>query len=195
MISLLYLIRHGETVANRMGVIAGQNDSPMTERGREQAAWNGDLLRQIASDLNILEFWASPLHRAVQTMKTVRRFARLETAGFSTDRRLMEMDHGDWTGMQYGEVRRLRTAKSKDDGTQEWDTQCPYGESWADLYARSGRFLAALKGPAVIVAHGGSLRMIRGHLLKVPKETILDYAPQNAGIWRFANGAETWFGE
>ncbi len=45
----LYVIRHGECQANVEGRNGGQNDTPLTERGRRQAAENGRLLKEIAA--------------------------------------------------------------------------------------------------------------------------------------------------
>ena len=33
----LYILRHGETVWNRQGRFQGRKDSPLTEKGRQQA--------------------------------------------------------------------------------------------------------------------------------------------------------------
>ena len=43
----LYIIRHGECEHNIAGRAAGQDDSPLTHRGREQARDNGRLLARL----------------------------------------------------------------------------------------------------------------------------------------------------
>ena len=44
--SKLYFVRHGETVWNVENKICGATDSPLTERGCEQARETGRLLRR-----------------------------------------------------------------------------------------------------------------------------------------------------
>ena len=41
----LYILRHGECEHNVEGRLASQDDSPLTENGREQARANGRLLK------------------------------------------------------------------------------------------------------------------------------------------------------
>ena len=43
----IYLFRHGETQWNVVGKMQGRLDSPLTERGREQALAHGRLLAQL----------------------------------------------------------------------------------------------------------------------------------------------------
>ena len=42
----IYLFRHGETEWNVAGKMQGRLDSPLTERGRQQALAHGKLLAQ-----------------------------------------------------------------------------------------------------------------------------------------------------
>ena len=44
----IYLFRHGETEWNVAGKMQGRLDSPLTERGREQALAHGRQLAQLA---------------------------------------------------------------------------------------------------------------------------------------------------
>ncbi|WP_411195835.1 phosphoglycerate mutase family protein, partial [Rhizobium sp.] len=43
---MIYLLRHGETIWNTLGRFQGQKDSPLTERGIEQAEQMARLLRK-----------------------------------------------------------------------------------------------------------------------------------------------------
>ena len=64
--SVLYLVRHGQSEWNRIGRIQGRSESPLTEIGRQQAAALGRLLRATLPDPGI-DIVASPLSRAFET--------------------------------------------------------------------------------------------------------------------------------
>ena len=188
----LYVIRHGECEHNVAGRAASQNDSPLTERGREQARANGRLLREIAAPLDRFRFFASPLHRTCMTMEIVRDAAGLPPTFYLADRRLMEIDFGDHTWMTREEIGADAQAAFLAD---PWNYTRPNGESQAMLFARVGRFLATLSGDAVIVTHAWSARMIRSHYLGLPPEVTVRYDAPHAGILRLSQGTEAAFGD
>ena len=66
-VTRLYLIRHGETDANKSGVLMGSTDIPLNDTGRQQAA----LLRDRINALEVDSIFASPLTRAVETASVV----------------------------------------------------------------------------------------------------------------------------
>ena len=67
----LYFTRHGETVWNVENKICGMTDSPLTERGRQQARQLGEKVRD--SEVQIDEILYSPLSRAADTAKEIGR--------------------------------------------------------------------------------------------------------------------------
>ena len=69
-----YIARHGETEHNVQGIIQGQNDSPLTTKGLEQA-------KNLASDLKEVKFdlvLSSDLLRAKRTAEVVAKEQALE---------------------------------------------------------------------------------------------------------------------
>lgn len=56
----VYLVRHGETDANRDGIIQGQLNTPLNDIGRKQASLVGEALRDIPFDIA----YSSDLDRA-----------------------------------------------------------------------------------------------------------------------------------
>lgn len=190
----LYVLRHGECEHNRAHLVAAQNDSPLTARGRLQASANGRLLKEIAPALGPLRFFASPLHRAAATMEIAREAAGLPPHGYIADRRLMEIDCGTNTWRTWPEIE-ADAAQDPDWERDHWSYVHPGGESLSGLHARVGEFLRELSRDAVIVAHAGTMRMIRAHVLGLSREATMEYHPPNAGILRLSSGTEAYFGE
>ena len=153
MTSELWVMRHGETEWNVAQRIQGRSDSALTERGRAQAARQAALVAGIEAAR-----FASPQGRALES-------ARIVFAGrpFATDPRLAEICVGNWTGRVAGELRAEAPAAFVG-ARLGWYDHAPGGEGFAGLRARVRAFLADLRGPAVVVTHGITLRMIRAEL-------------------------------
>ncbi|HEY1838574.1 MAG TPA: histidine phosphatase family protein [Rhizomicrobium sp.] len=190
----LFVIRHGECEHNVAGRAASWDDSPLTALGREQTRANGVLLKEIAGDLAGFDFFASPIHRACNTMELVRDAAGLPATGYRADRRLMEINFGDHTWLTHAEIAALGPGLPGLDDKDDWLYVRPGGESWAGLHERVGRFLPTLRRDAVIVTHYGPARSIRGHYLGLTPAQTKSYKPPHAGIMRLSAGTQTYFG-
>ncbi len=160
----LHLIRHPRPDVPT-GICYGQTDVGLAESATEVAA----RLRPLLPARFALH--ASPLSRA-------RLLA--EALGEPTlDDRLMEMHFGQWELKAYTEL---------GDAVDRWVSDplgfsAPGGESAMDLARRvrhwlDERIAQRHETPLVIVAHGGPLRVIAGHLLGLPAERwlALDFA-------------------
>ncbi|SCY40826.1 histidine phosphatase family protein [Paracoccus tibetensis] len=145
----LYLIRHGETRWNREGRLQGRLDSPLTAQGRAQALALADLVRALPGTR-----FSSPQGRAVATARLL-----FGAAGFRTDARLAEVDVGAFTGCAMSDLHIAHPALFAERGLG-WYDRCPGGEGFAALAARCRSFLSELQGPALLVGHGITLRMI-----------------------------------
>lgn len=87
------LVRHGQSLANVEGLLAGHLDSPLTEDGREQAR----RVAQALSPVPIRQIVTSTLGRCVETADELNG-ARAEPVAVSLDDRVAEVRYGDWTG-------------------------------------------------------------------------------------------------
>src|SRR5262245_53758645 len=129
------LARHGETVFNVERRYQGQSDSPLTERGFQQA-------RELAESLKnepIAAVYSSDLGRAFETARLV---AAPHGLDVMQDPRLREVDVGDWTGLSAAEV-----AATDFERLQAWQSRpatvrLPCGETVADVQARALAFFA-----------------------------------------------------
>lgn len=154
----LYLARHGQTNDNREPIrVQGFSDTPLNDRGRRQAA---ELAEQVAS-LGIASLWSSDLSRARETAEIVGARIGLEP---KLDQRLREANRGEWEGHRFIDIEREqpdRYAAWRRAGEQ---FRFPGGES---LLEQQQRVLAALEdvraageAPALVVCHGGSIRVV-----------------------------------
>ena len=87
------LVRHGETEGNVRGIVQGQGDTPLTERGVSSTIKKADKIRHMAFDAA----FCSDLSRTVTTFRLLRRsIPELPTPVYTKE--LREMDFGDLTG-------------------------------------------------------------------------------------------------
>ncbi|WP_342075971.1 histidine phosphatase family protein [Yoonia sp. SS1-5] len=148
----MYILRHGETEWNAENRMQGALNSPLTPKGEMDAAHQGEILAQ--RDLTDFVFLCSPQGRAVQTAGIA--LARVAQT-IQTDTRLREIGVGDWAGRRRDE---LPVVPGKDPFMSHYEI-APNGEGFAALEQRCLDFLADLQGPAVIVTHGITSRMLR----------------------------------
>lgn len=155
----LIFVRHGETDWNVAGRLQGQTDTPLNPKGRDQADAVGRTLAGAFPDLSGHVFVASPLERASETMRRVRRGLGLDPEAFAVDDRLKEMTFGRWEGSTFADIRIREPAVMKARDADRWGHRPPGGESYQDVADRFAEFLAGLEGPAVVVSHGGVARV------------------------------------
>jgi len=153
------LVRHGESVANRVQRWQGQGDSPLSELGREQAAHVGRRLSQVRFDRVI----ASDLSRARDTALAIGH-------AFETDAAWREFDVGAWEGLTREEVSERYPEEMERLKAGE-DIPMGGGESYRTFSERIDRALARLRTElapgdhALIVCHGGVIgTLIAGQL-------------------------------
>lgn len=163
----LYFIRHGESIANLLGVFSNRPPSyPLTETGIAQAQALAARLR----GLHIAGIWASPLLRAQQTAEIL---AEALGHAYQTSKALREYDCGILEGRTDEAAWRLYHEVS--DAwmlRQEWERRIPGGESLRDIAERLAPFVESLlqahtaeSGALLLVAHGGLYRCVLPVLL------------------------------
>jgi broad specificity phosphatase PhoE len=156
-VSALYLARHGETDDNREPIrVQGFTDTPLNETGREQAAG----LAERVAPLGIASLWSSDLRRARETAEIVG--ARIGLVP-QLDPRLREANRGEWEGRRFVDIER-----DEPDRYAAWrlagaSFRFPGGESLQEQLERVTAALADVGSsgelPALVVCHGGSIRV------------------------------------
>lgn len=179
----IYIIRHGETDWNAQSRYQGQADVPMNAKGRAQARRNGETLRALLPEIAKADFVASPLLRARETMEIMRTAMGLPPDAYSLDERLKEIHYGHWQGILADDIPRVDAPGLEARALDAFRWRPRGGESYEDLMLRSVGWLQSIERDAVVAAHGGVSRVLRGHLyglnvaavpeLEVPQDRVL----------------------
>jgi 2,3-bisphosphoglycerate-dependent phosphoglycerate mutase len=188
----LWLVRHGESTWNVLGLVQGHCDQArLTRRGIVQA-------RAVAADLGarpIGTLYVSDLRRARQTAAPL---AAALGRPVIRDARLRERRLGVWEGTS---LAALPTVASGLRGGRvaDPDARPEGGESLRDFYHRVAAFAGDLAvrhadgpgapaGDIAVVAHGGTLRMLTAWLHGVSVEEMGWEPLGNVCIRRFPAG-------
>jgi broad specificity phosphatase PhoE len=153
----VWLIRHGEAAAPA-GVAIGSTDPGLSELGRLQA----ERLAVRLASARLTRVFSSDLQRAVETARPIAARHRLPV---ETTAELREIDFGVWEGRPLSGLWIEEPAVAEAWEADIRSTPASFGESFADFenrvigwWRRAG---AALSGEIAIVAHGGSLALLR----------------------------------
>jgi 2,3-bisphosphoglycerate-dependent phosphoglycerate mutase len=167
---VLWLVRHGESTWNVLGLAQGQSDQPrLTPLGARQARYAAGQLR----GRPISAVYASDLRRAVATAAPL---AAVLGMGTVRDPRLRERSLGILEGTASAAVPPALSGVAGD-RVLDPDAWPPDGESLRDLYRRVATFADDLLSPGppgevAVVAHGGTVRVLTAYLRGVPVERM-----------------------
>ena len=181
----IWLVRHGESTWNVAGLAQGHNDlAELTDRGLTQAS---DAARQFR-DRPIRAIYASDLRRALQTAAA---FAAVLGLPVFADARLRERSLGVLEGVPSATIGASVTGL--DAGrVADPDARPAGGESVRDLYGRAAEFIDELAatvdddaaGDVVVVAHGGTVRVLEAYLRGIPADQMGWGPVENATVTR-----------
>ncbi len=164
----LWLVRHAVTAAPS-GVAIGSSDVPLSEAGRTHAT---ALAAQLASR-PLTAVYASDRLRAVETAKAI---AARHGLSVRTDGRLRELDFGAWEGRRLADLWVEEPAAAAAWERDIRATPASFGENLAEMEARLAAFLkdarAVLEGEVAVVAHRGSLAVLRSIITGAPLESM-----------------------
>jgi len=185
----LYLIRHGEVEGAASGKLLGRTDTPLSERGIEQAV----KLAEILSTARLSAVYCSDLQRARVTAEVIAKRSDVKVQESPAWR---EIDMGEWDGRTIASLH----ADAPELLAQLFDDPASYedpgGESFACFSARVLKAVDQLlmthkSGEVVLVAHGGVCRAIIGNALGIPAKNWLrlaqDYGCLNVIDWYDGN--------
>ncbi|MBL7159412.1 histidine phosphatase family protein [Candidatus Microgenomates bacterium] len=177
--ALFFLIRHGESIANRNGIYQGQSyDTDLSFLGIKQAEALAKRLKKFQVD----KILTSPLKRTLQTAQIIAEECK---TSLIIDQGLMETNHGLWEGKSIDEVKTNYPEIFNSWQKTPSKTIFPQGESFLNTARRVKKWLKnnkELEGKIVVVAHDNILRIIFSEVLGFPLDKIWAISLDQAAI-------------
>lgn len=168
----VYLIRH-TSVDVPPGTCYGQTDVPLRDTFEQEAAVCKSRIEGMVFD----GVYTSPLSRCTRLAA----FCGYPDA--ERDRRLMEINCGDWEMQRYDDITDPRIREWYDDYLHVPATG---GESFMELYRRVSEFMDELKRKpyekVLVFAHGGVLICAQSYAGVVPVERGFDFLSPYGGM-------------
>jgi len=174
----IYFARHGQSVANAKGVIAGISDSQLTEKGIQQA--RNEAARIHAEGIRFDMILSSPLSRAYDTAMVIAEVNGFSKEGIILVDDLREKAAGDFEGKPIHELY---------DATREEIVQAG-AESFDEFAARVRRANAEIAkyaiGITLVVGHAGFYRMAQAVAKELPPaEMVRIPKPDNSRLLEY----------
>ena len=176
----LILIRHGQTEWNAAGRYQGQVDLPLNALGRQQA----EQIVQQLDGTQLAAIYASDLARARETAEVLARATGLQV---QLDRRLREIEQGEWEGMPFTEIQRRYPRELEQRRENPLGFVTPGGESIRQVRQRVLEAAEEIcrrhpNDTVAIVSHGVALAILRAHYQHLPIERMWDLVPANGEV-------------
>ncbi|MCQ2524148.1 MAG: histidine phosphatase family protein [Lachnospiraceae bacterium] len=174
----VYFVRHGESEWNIENKICGQTDSPLTQKGHEQAIETGKIIleKQIKADMII----ASPLSRAYETAKHI---SEITGIPMKVDERIIEQNFGVWEGTT------PRNAPAFHEAKKQFIDSHGTGETMLKLAQRIYNLLDEIKADKdktyILVAHNGIARVVKSYFEDMTNDEYAGFGVQNCSVTEF----------
>lgn len=176
----LYLIRHGEPETQYHNCYYGQQDVPLSERGKDQS-------RQVAERLTGVPFdaiYASDLQRACFLADLLAEPRELPVRRLTVFR---ERHMGQLQGIPIEVLEREHAEVFSQWLADRVHFRCPEAENFIDLHGRIvpavEELVAAFAGRRVaLVGHAGPIRVTVAHALGLPLENIFRLSVNHCSI-------------
>jgi 2,3-bisphosphoglycerate-dependent phosphoglycerate mutase len=174
--SLLVLVRHGQSLWNLENRFTGWVDVPLTAEGERQARRAGELLR--GTDLHVA--YTSGLTRAQHTLALIEESLGIQIPTIR-DQALNERHYGELQGMNKDDIRKQYGEEQVHIWRRSYDIPPPGGEALKNTAERTIPFFErCIMGDirqgknVLVVAHGNSNRSIVMKLEDLSREEVLE---------------------
>lgn len=175
--SILVLVRHGQSEWNLQNRFTGDVDVALTAKGREEALAAGEKLRGVI----FAHAFTSLLVRAIDTLELILSRTGQVDCPVTRDRALNERNYGRLQGLNKAEVAREYGEEQVAIWRRSYSVRPPGGESLADTAARVLPYYRETIEPlllagkdVLIVAHGNSLRALMMYIEGISEAGIAD---------------------
>lgn len=187
----LYLIRHGESEANKLHkqYIGGREvQTPLSSKGKEQALSLNKYLKD--EGLKFDAVYASPALRTMQTASLA-----LGHTDFDLDQRLLELNQGDWEGQLRHEI--YTPEQLQKINSNNWHFRPPNGETQKEVEDRMYAWLDEIQQSGVksvaIFGHGVAFKCLMRKLLDFPASETYKLKLGNCSVTEFKYEDENWY--
>lgn len=154
------VVRHGQTEWNIKDYIQGWKDSPLTEKGIEQAKKLGERI----AGIQISCIYSSSSGRAYQTAVHLRRNQEVQIV--KTDK-LREISLSAWEGRKWSEIEKLypNELELMKNQPERFEAQETQGETFYDVQDRLSSFIEQLlkkhkNGNILLVTHSITMKVL-----------------------------------
>ena len=179
MLEELVLIRHGDIGEEFKGIFVGKTDVPLSAEGKLQA----ERLRPYLKSRPLTAIFSSPQQRCRET-------ARIATEALGlpveVDEDLREIDFGRWERLTFDEIVSLDASAVDGWARYDPDFTFPGGERIGDFLNRVSavgeRLASQGTGRAVVFTHGGIIRALICHFLKLAPRNYLLFEVRPASL-------------
>ena len=181
-----YVVRHGETVWNKLHKVQGAADIPLAPNGVHLAEQTGEALKNVPFDLCI----TSPLVRARKTAELILE-KQPKQVPVIEDARIQEINFGDLEGVIcFTDDHKYLNEQMKDFFEDPWKFERPeHGENIADILARTKDFWEEkIHDPSLwdktilIASHGCAVRALLQNVYQDPQNFWHGCVPPNCSV-------------
>lgn len=173
----LFLVRHGKSEWNKLGLWTGWTDVNLDEEGVKEARAVGEFLKEE----DIHKVYTSELKRTHQTFEGIKETSGKHHLSHTPHKALNERHYGVHTGKNKWQIKEEVGEEEFKKIRRGWDTPIPEGETLKDVHARVVPYYEENikkdleRGENVlIVAHGNTIRALIKHLENLDEVQVAD---------------------
>lgn len=172
-----FIIRHGETLHNRLKIKQGSHNSLLTLRGIDQIKSIAYRMMLEEENFNDYKLISSPMIRTLHSAQILQEVLGLiGNVELEQDMLLSEVDAGDYTNYSKKLIKEedpdFNERKKKD----FWNFSCPNGETYNQAYERFLTFFQKHEKDKnmIVVTHGCGIKFLTSLAREMKKD---DYMP------------------
>lgn len=173
----LFLVRHGKSEWNKLGLWTGWTDVNLDEEGEKEARSVGEFLKEE----DIHKVYTSELKRTHQTFEGIKEASGKQHLPHTPHKALNERHYGIHTGKNKWEIKEEVGEEEFKKIRRGWDTPIPEGETLKDVHARVVPYFEEnikkdleKSENVLIVAHGNTIRALIKHLENLDEIQVAD---------------------
>jgi 2,3-bisphosphoglycerate-dependent phosphoglycerate mutase len=170
----LFLIRHGKSEWNKLGLWTGWTDVSLTEDGIEEARRAGKALKEYSIDAA----YVSDLVRTHQTLAGIQEAFDIQIPVIQHPA-IKERHYGIYTGKNKWQIKEEIGEEAFENIRRGWDVEVPEGETLKVVHDRVVPYYQDVILPELragknilMVSHGNTLRALIKHIESIPESDV-----------------------